>query len=75
MEIIFEFEDEDFDIVFEPDFNWLCNKKLNSQNRADHDSVQWKLFNSGGTSIMADVQYEFSNETTYIIPNYEADDV
>ena len=75
MEIIFEFEDEDFDIVFEPDFNWLCNKKSNSQNRADHASVQWQLHNSGGTPIMADVQLQFPNETTFIISNHEADDV
>ena len=68
MEITFEFEDEDFDIVFEPDFNWLCNKKSNSRNRADHTSVQWQLHNPGGTSIVADVQYELPNETTsYVI--------
>ena len=75
MEIIFEFEDEDFDIVFEPDFNWLCNKKSNSRNRADHTSVQWQLHNSGGTPIMADVQLQFPNETTFIISNHETDDV
>ena len=74
MEIIFELEDEDIEIEFTPDFDWVHQTQPGS-NRSDTSSVQWQLHNPGGTAIMADVQYEFSNETTYIIPNHEADDV
>ena len=68
MEITFEFEDEDFDIVFIPDDSWLHNKNTNKGNRADHESVQCQLSNTNGQGIMADVQYELPNETTsYVI--------
>ena len=75
MEITFEFEDEDFDIVFIPDDSWLHNKNTNKGNKADHSKVQWELQNRSGTTIMADVQLQFPNETTFIISNHETDDV
>ena len=72
MEIIFELEDPDIEVDFTPDFDWVHQTKP-GKNRSDTSSVQWQLHNSGGTAIMADVQYELPDETTYIIPNYEAD--
>lgn len=73
MEITFEFEDEDFDIVFIPDDSWLHNKSTNKGNRADHSKVQWELQNRSGTTIMADVQYELPDETTDYVIYLETD--
>jgi hypothetical protein len=73
MEITFEFEDEDFDIVFIPDDSWLHNKNTNKGNKADHSKVQWELQNRSGTTIMADVQYELPDETTDYVIYLETD--
>ena len=74
MEIVFELENSDIEIEFTPDFDWVHQTKPGS-NRSDTSSVQWQLHNSGGTPIMADVQLQFPNETTFIISNHETDDV
>ena len=73
MEITFEFEDEDFDIVFIPDDSWLHNKNTNKGYKADHSKVQWELQNRSGTTIMADVQYELPDETTDYVIYLETD--
>ena len=74
MEIIFELEDENIEVEFVPDFDWVHNTQP-GRNRSDFTKVQWQLHNSGGTPIMADVQLQFPNETTFIISNHETDDV
>ena len=74
MEIIFELEDENIEVEFVPDFDWV-HQTDPGRNRSDFNKVQWKLQDRGGTAIVADVLLELPNETTYIIPNHEADDV
>ena len=74
MEIIFELENSDIEIEFTPDFDWV-HQTQPGRNKSDFTTVQWKLQDRGGTAIVADVLLELPNETTYIIPNHEADDV
>tara|TARA_R100000501_G_C2572089_1_gene78594 strand:+ start:502 stop:726 length:225 start_codon:yes stop_codon:yes gene_type:complete len=74
MEIIFELENSDIEIEFTPDFDWV-HKTQPGRNRSDFNKVQWKLQDRGGTAIVADVLLELPDETTYIIPNNETDDV
>ena len=74
MEIIFELENSDIEIEFTPDFDWV-HKTQPGRNKSDFTKVQWELQDRGGTAIVADVQLELPDETTYIIPNHEADDV
>jgi len=72
MEIIFELEDEDIEIEFTPDFDWM-HKTPPGRNRCDFSKVQWQLHNPGGTTIMADVLYELPDETTDYVIYLEAD--
>ena len=74
MEIIFELENSDIEIEFTPDFDWV-HKTQPGRNKSDFTKAQWELQDRGGTAIVADVQLELPNETTYIVPNHEADDV
>ena len=74
MEIIFELENSDIEIEFTPDFDWV-HQTQPGRNKSDFTKVQWKLQDRGGTAIVADVLLELPDETTYIIPNHEADDV
>jgi len=72
MEIIFELENSDIEIEFTPDFDWV-HKTQPGRNKSDFTKVQWELQDRGGTAIVADVQLQFPDETTYIIPNHETD--
>ena len=74
MEIIFELEDENIEVEFVPDFDWV-HQPQPGRNRSDFTKVQWELQDRGGTAIVADVQLQFPNETTFIVPNNETDDV